>query len=292
MDPGAIVTSVIAGVAQKVGEKSAEFAMQVLGRLYQDFFPMAKERAEGNVKAFLGKLEMRVADLEATTENPEVLKDRLLAALEDPDRASAVHSAIVSSSRTESPEKREVLAAVLMKKLQSEPESTESLAATQALEAIPALAPAHIYFLAAKAVLSIPPESAPGISDPMERCQAYLRWVKWALDKFPQDLSVNSFDIAHMISVGCLAYGSGVAGDLTDLFHPRGRLLTAESLATVREFLENDPIGRLLQRLWDSGLGSTSLSSSGWMIGSTACDGLTGDGPTVNSVVNNPSEGN
>ena len=94
----------------------------------------ATKIAENNTLEFLSRLSVRVEKLEGENAKDSTAADRIKAALSDPDVAFSFREAILSSARTGSKRRHELLAQAVAERLNAKPDSAKAVASNQALK--------------------------------------------------------------------------------------------------------------------------------------------------------------
>jgi hypothetical protein len=296
MTPDPVTVALLSGAAGGVGGQLVKEAWKAVGSrwlatYFKDHAPKAQEKAQQNVAEFLTGLAVRVNRLADAIGSPPEMQRRLEAGLQDPDFSVVLKGAILSAARSSNRIKHTVLARAVAERLAAAPESTEALASSIAVEAIPRLSAVHLTLLRVAAIVYAirppglplpdePPEGTDGYgTSPTERqaLTGYPDWLRTALAVVPRGNEVKASDYTHLASSGCLIVERRVWLDIEDVLRPTGRRLL--SLAAVggygervRDFLGSDGEGRALTSLWEDGLRHVVLAPAGLLIGTAAHD--------------------
>ncbi len=298
------VSLILAGAAGGLGGQVAKDAWSAgkgwVARYLRGYAPAAQETAQQNVAQFLIGLANRVNRLEERVGKTAGAVERFEKALKDPDFAASLKSALLGAARTGSREKHETIARGIIERLTSVPESTEALASTLAIEAIPRLSSSQLNLLRVAALINairpaglpLPDEPPDGLGDyettaaEMEALTEYPEWVVANLSPLSPD-EFKTSDYTHLVSSGCLIFERRPWLDIEDVLTAQGkRQLTLASsrnyVGRLQELLWDTPGGTVLQRVWENGLRDMILTPAGLLIGTAAHDVRNGAETPVN----------
>ncbi len=295
MPPDALAVALLTGAAGGIGGQVVKEAWKAVGSgwlegYFRDHAPKAQEQAQQNVAEFLAGLAVRVNRLADAIGPTAGMQQKVEAGLQDPDFSVVLKGAILSAARSSNKVKHNVLARAVAERLAAAPESTEALASSIAVEAIPRLSAVHLNLLRIAAIVyAIRPPGLPlperpedtddGGTTPAEKqaLNAYPDWLRTALALVPRADEVRASDYTHLASSGCLIVERRVWLDIENVFRPTGgRWLSLAAAGgygeRVRDFLGSDEEGRALTSLWEDGLRHVILAPAGLLIGTAAHD--------------------
>ena len=272
IDPAELAIFTIAG-----GAVTAKFVNEAwdLGKNWlNDYFlkhqPEAQEKAQENALAFLFEMGTRIQELEKQTEDNSFFKKRMEQSLSDPDFSALLQDALISSARTSSEEKHNLLAHVVSDRLLAEQESLKALATRRVVDVIPHISSKQLKFLGLMAVIMwrIIPTNPP---NEMKNSDWADFIIKSTSPLIPTE-EIVSIDYMHLVSVSCI-YRS-VGSRKIDKFIKPPEELCSDWKADI--LLKETDVGRKINQIWEDGMKRSYLTSIGGLVGIYVHDELTG----------------
>jgi len=264
------IAAAVGGASGKLVEAAWDEGSKWLSDYFKDHREKAKETAEKNALVFLNDLALRVKDIEITLKESGRSKESIERAMDDPDFAATLKTALIASARTTNSEKHEILARAVAERLVSAPESLVTLASALAIDALPHLSSKHLDFLGiATLVYGIRPDPFPPALPPGEFGEWYVSWLTKMLALCLPELKMSSLDYVHLVSVGCIKYDPILGRDIKKILSPPNPELYPWP---ADKFLSENPMGKHLSDLWENGMKSVTLTTSGNLIGTYVKD--------------------
>ena len=304
--PDPISASVIAGAAEGLASVAAKGLSAVakgwIDRFLDEQEPVAIEKANQNVAAFLEDLTARVTALE---QDPA---GKIGAALQDPDAAVTLREAVLGAGRSSSRLRHRILADAVAERLHAEADSTRAVASSMAVDAIPRLASDHLSILGLLALIYgirpnhlYPPaevdkstrEWSAAITAVRPYAETYSSWFAEQLAPY-EDLKPPGRDFfAHLVSAGCVVFELGITRDLSRILLPRVQQRETDSIDDVRLAPFPAAVSMEIRRipaiqegfglsrgwaceLWEAGLQHARPTPAGLLIGCSVHDAKTG----------------
>jgi hypothetical protein len=285
---GDLVGDAAAGALGGIGADVAKtlftsVARPWLKRYFERFRPAAQVKAYANAEDFLVGLVRRVEILEASTANV------LETALEDPDVAAVLQSALLGAARTSSHQRHEILARAVAERLTADGGSVRAVASSLAVETVHKLATPHLDVLGLLAVIyTIRPN--PSMTAGEFSAEGAARYADWFHTQFAHYTTVSELStdtLAHLAASSCIILGRRVRRDLVKA------LLPNEPGRDKRAFAWNSDAVRLplvrvvghgspVKALWDAGLQTALPTPAGQLIGCAVHDAKAGTENAVN----------
>lgn len=276
-----ILTIVAAGAAgafmQSLAESGAKWLIEALSAQ----MPAALEKAHSNARNYMDRLAIR---LEALERDVPAIKDWISnGAFEDPSLNTLFRKALVNAANTNLDERHEILAELIVQRLQSEEDDLVALAGGAACDVVCMLSKNHISWLAALNFIHyVRPITSANFKSDEEGIHFWRNFYIINLNILLSDLQVLSHpDIAHMAATNCLNLYPNLGEvdfDLASLLFSSKRLMGISNIPTglFRNLLKEQEWYNLLSATWDNGLRLTTLTSVGMIIGVIYSDIRTG----------------
>jgi hypothetical protein len=268
MDPTQlIVQPVVSGATAAFVEQALSASTQWLRDRFAHHREAAQAQATANRNAYLDELAQRVQRLEVES---DFLREQIAAAMSRPDFSVLMEHAVFAAAQTDNREKQVVLATIVSERLRVESDTLVALTSQMAADAAAHLAPKHLHILGFTYTVrqrrfpQFDPPVAPELHRRME-----LEWVALMLKPY-EDLAFTRLDLQHLDSVRCLGarygfFSASLDDELKSTTSPDfdyGRFVMTE-------------IGARFQALYEAtGLGGTTLTSTGSLIGMYVADQL------------------
>jgi hypothetical protein len=259
-----IIIGAAGGGASKLVEKAWESGEKWLATFFKDHHPRAFEKAIDNSKDFLNKLVTKVAQLEEQQQVDRAIIDR---ALEEPSFGVILQKALIGSAQTESPQKHELLAKLVVRKLDAPQESLRSMVAPLACEAVTHLTPNQLKIIGIQTVLTLitPAFNESDVeteADFLNRCGS---WCTANITPFA-DVQIHRIDLMHLESLSCaklvpFAVGEYVLAGFLKNWKCKDFTLTPDALYEL-------PFGEQIQLWWETqALNRLRLTTTGQLLG-------------------------
>ena len=272
IDP--VTTALIAGIAGSASKKFIDEAWDSgKGWLDEYFFkyqPEAQEKAKENALDFLVELGNRIQTLEEKSEEDSVITLQISSALSDPDFSKLLQNALISSARTSSKDKHQLMADVVSDRLIAKPESLKALVSSMIVDVIPHLSSKHLLLLGLITTVKwrIYPIKIPEIINADFWSNILIESV---LPFLPED-NLDQMDIIHLQSVSCISRSVGSSNIKKHILPPKEFSIEWDP----EVFLKETNVGAQLGQLWADGLKHVFLTSLGGLIGVYVHDRISG----------------
>lgn len=208
IDPETLITAaeiVIAGEVTKCfSEDIYNSGKNWISARFKGHPKEAQEVAQCNANNFFGEVKKLVGALEKLD---EYIEEREKRALSDPDYTYLLYEAVLGAARTNSEQKRKLLARLVTDRLAAEPDSLRTLAAHMACVAVPQLSPTHLKLLGAMYIIHYLP--APSSMKELSPEQRQVACPQWFLDEISPLMpigTITELDFAHLVAVSCITY--------------------------------------------------------------------------------------
>jgi hypothetical protein len=259
------IAAAVGGASGKLVETAWSTGSKWLSDYFKDHEEKAKETAQKNALVFLNDLALRVKEIEAALRQTGQTREPIERALDDPDFAAILKTALIASARTSNADKHEILARAVADRLNSPPEGLVALTSALAIDALPHLSANHLNFLGVAAVVyHIRPVPFPPELASHERFgEWYVAWLTQQLAGCLPGLQMTYVDYAHLVSVGCIQYDTIGSRDIKRVLNPPN---PETHPWPADKFLSENPLGKHLSDLWKT-MNHASLTTTGQLIG-------------------------
>lgn len=271
-DPLTVIAgaAAVGGATGKLVEKTWDAGEKWLSRYFADHSDQALERARDNTAQFLVDLSTRMKAVEDRLRESGRSTEDIRNALEDPDLAVTMRSALLASARTSDATKHDLLARAIAERLGAEPESVRALATPLAINAIPHLTAGQIELLGIAAIVyGIRPTWYPNKLPESEIPEIFGSWLHLAFRSFSNASVPAPMDFWHLVSTNCLIFLPFVGRELVGAL---GEGLPTSVAPSIGDFVEKSDAGPRLKQVWEAGLQSVDLTPVGRVIGTTVHD--------------------
>lgn len=280
----AIVAAV--GVASgKLTEKAWSLGSKWLLKYFQDHNPKAIKKAEQNALAFLGDLAHRVNQLEVIAADPELIKQRIESALEDPDFSAILKDALLISARTEDENTHKVMARLVSERLCCETDDMVKLTIPLACESVKSLTTTQLRFLAIAVVVELLLASEASAANPQAKKNFAVEWLQEKLPLILPKEKITQASLVHMECVSCihLTRQAVCPSTLTMIFR---RQMDTDSTKGLDTFLSTTDIGQRFISYWENQLDHIRLTTIGILLGICVFDELTDEQTDIKLYIN------
>jgi len=282
MEPLSIIaiSAGVGAVSTKVVDRAWDSGEKWLKSYFKDHQENVQQTAKQNSLQFLADLAQKVNELEKqAASDPDFQKSRE-SSLQDPDFSALLKDALITSARTGSEVKHQILGRIVSERLRVPSEDLVALTSTLACEAVGHLTTKQLNFLGL-AVLTyflrpnpFPPPDLP--TDHLGRF--YFDWLAENLQLHSPQEVVSTHDLTHLESVSCLSYiRIATAGNLKKVLTPTHM----EDDWPFEDLVQKDPNGKVLMDLWEAGMESVTLTTTGQLIGTYVHDQKTNTRTTI-----------
>lgn len=256
------------GAAGAIVKKVLEAGGGWLSTYFDEHEPAVQAAASINASDFLDRLASRVTALEGEPQDAATT-ERIKAALNDPDFAGLLRDSLISSARTTSDEKHEILARVVSERLRYDGDSLVGLTVPLAAEAVGRLTSKQLRYLGVTTLVTgIRPTPFPPV--PARTDDWYGDWLRMHLAPYHPLPSLLSMDFRHLESTGCARQLAFVGLDLANALKDRAR----EPFDWPFDDFVKDGLGRELRTIW-SDMQRLTLTTAGTLIGIYVHDRMT-----------------
>jgi hypothetical protein len=285
-----VAANFVSDAAKAISKRTASWLAEALGSQSK----IAESRAFANAADFLAAVDQRIQQLAAS--RPEGFRQELLSALEDPDIAATVRTAVITGARSSSEDRHRVLAGVVAERLGLKSDSAKAAAGNLAVTAVANLGTEHLQVLGLLALIHAArptDDTAPELrrDDYNEfverRGERFAGWLQRSLDAHGIPERRSTALISHLVAAACVIHEPQVKRDLSDALHPRE--YTRDNLINHRVARSGYPYGLsfakwmksersyALQQLWTFQLQFLEPTPAGLLIGLAVHDARTGD---------------
>lgn len=262
-----VVSATVGGAAGEFARALAEGGRQWLAERVAGHRPEVQRRAGENASRFLDRLAARVARLEAEV---PTAKERIDAALDDPDTSLLLQRVVVSASTTDTDERHEILSELIAQRLMADANDNVALAGGAACDVVTGLSARQIRALGLLSLLRRIHPDGDVKFDTQEQYDGFVvSWWAAQLARFAPLEPMRTIDPQHLLGLSCVYASGGVIHTEPHLGLPQGG-----SLQPSRAVLVEQPWYEPLLAFWRSGAWSIELTSTGMLIGTLYFDGL------------------
>lgn len=260
-------TVLVAAAATAVSEpvKKVVEEVWVAGRRwtgieYKEESHETREIAEQHAVSFVTELARRLEELAKDGRAVDATSP-----LDDPDFASTLKEAVLSSARTSSELKRRVMAGLIAERMLAGPDSMAAMAANQGLHCVRHLTELHLAHLACLSTVYFarPPIVTADVWDEVSDA-GYARWWDVRLAPFRGLEPWHDFDALHLHASRVIHFSASSRRTLESVLHPGKDALWEVSTLDpeLMEWLEDHWEGR-----WDRSI----PTPAGFLIGAEVC---------------------
>lgn len=256
-----IIAGMAGGAGGKFVERAWDSGQKWLRTYFADHEAEAVQKAAANTNDFLARLSSKVDRLEQDQGfNTEIING----ALKDPSFSVLLRKGMIASAQTSSPEKHDVIAALISERLKEQSESIVALTSPLACEAISALTVNQLKILGLITAFTYYrptfPEKAIGNKEMFLRsCDLWFKNKISAIN----DVKAAEIDIDHLEALSCIQKSGLTHYNLPALLNQWAH---GEFGLTEEEFWNFDS-AKPLKPIWDSSLKSSLTTTIGRLIG-------------------------
>lgn len=274
----AVFSGIVGAASRKFVDDAWDLGKGWLDEYFSKHQPKAQEKAQENALDFLVELGNRIQELEKQAENDSVFRERIEKTLSDPDFSALLQDALISSARTSSKEKHNLLANVVSDRLLAEQESLKALATNMVVDVIPHLSPNQLKLLGLMTVIlwGIRPKEPSKEAD-VNYWRGYL--IETCSPLIPED-DVVPIDYMHLESVSCISQSMGFRK--IDQFIEPPEELCADWNSDI--FLKETDEGKRINKIWDDEMKHCYLTSIGGLIGTYVHDEVNGGKTDISEI--------
>lgn len=210
----------VSKVASSAGEKFVDKAIEKASVWLTDKFgkhgKKVQQTAQKNAESFLEKSGKDIKIIVENSQNNPVNVEIIENNFNNPDFSAVLQEAVLSSARTSSEQKHDLLARIVAEKVLSTDDKITSLVSSMAIKAVQELAPRHLYFLGfCSLVYDIRLQKIPDNLSQEDINNIATAWWNDQLDKIITKVEkLNDIDLRHLVSVNCIQYESFIGRDL------------------------------------------------------------------------------
>ena len=248
--------------AKKFIDTAIELGAAWVRARYIDQLPKAMEAAEENFVQYLNELAACIKKIENLLEESGQPIDKIEIALQNPDIALDYKETAIMAARTNNSSKHYLFAKLLAEKLIADEDNIYYLATSSAIQAIAQLNLTHMRILAMMVLIHhIRPVEIP--SD--EQNEFYTKWLSENISLINPGMEVSRLHFNHLMTTACLIPRTGLVSEVPT--QALVRRYSGFEYETATGFLDQDSMGQVIQSLWDKGIASTTLTTTGRLIG-------------------------
>lgn len=260
----ALLSAVGGATAKKFVDDAWDLGKGWLNDYFVKHQPEAKENALENALDFLVELGNRIQKLEEKAEDSSIMNEQIKNSLSDPDFSVLLQNALISSARTSSKEKHNLMALVISDRLIAYPESVKMLSSDRVIDVIPHLSPKHLKLLGL--MTAVQWHLLPLIHLKTIDKTFWIDHLVKSLSPLLPEEEVTEMDYMHLESVSCITKTSG--RDINSLISPPKELaIVWDAYRDGRIFLKETDVGGKFLKIWVGGLETSYLTSLGGLIG-------------------------
>lgn len=266
IDP--VTLALLSAVGGATAKKFVDDAWDLGKGWLDDYFvkhqPEAKENAQENALDFLVELGNRIQKLEEKAEDSSIINEQIKSSLSDPDFSVLLQNALISSARTSSREKHNLMALVVSDRLIAYQESVKMLTSNMVIDVIPHLSPKHLKLLGL--MTAVQWHLLPLIPSKTIDKTFWIDHLVKSLSPLLPEEEITEMDYMHLESVSCITITQG--RNINPLISPPKELsIVWSNYRDGRIFLKETDVGKKLLKIWVGGLEKSYLTSLGGLIG-------------------------
>ncbi|AUB55247.1 hypothetical protein BK007_03935 [Methanobacterium subterraneum] len=276
----ALFSALGGAVATKFVSEAWDLGKNWLDDYFYKHQPVAQENAQKNALDFLVELGNRIQKIEENNEDDSITKEKIINSLSDPDFSALLQNALISSARTSSKDKHNLLAHIVSDRLLANPESLKALISGMVVDVVPHLSSKHLKLLGLMVVVQwkIVPIFHPSNLD----ASGWTAYLTESISPLIPKEEVTNMDYMHLESVSCIGI-SVTTRKIEALISPPDELSIQWD---VDVFLKENYIGQRLNNIWSNRLKNSYLTSLGGLIGVYVQDGILGTKTDITEVYN------
>lgn len=264
MDPisGLVIADVGTHAAKKFIDTAIDLGGELIRKRFIDQQPKALQTAQENLGNYLNELAFRVKEIEDQLAEENKSTDQIEIALQNPDIALDFRETAIMAARTNNDVKHRLFAQLLANKLISDPENIYALSTSSAIEAIGKINLKHMRVLA---VMVLFDHIQPKDIEDANPNEVLANWLSTIFGYINPGDTVTRIDFNHLMTNLCLVPKVGLVSEYPELVLVR-RYQRFET-EYVTKFLVEHPTGTAFKKLWDTGIVSSLLTTTGKIIG-------------------------